>query len=155
MSTGTLVLPWLTAQQVMQLLQLTCRNTLDRWVNAGKFPPPVHLGLGRGILRWNRDTVEKFLREREKVGAAERVTSPDRDCTDFCTVDQSGSRGIDKSIQSNYFRGYVVPAAYLENHHERDYGRGGEADRELLDTAGNAWAPLGEPGDLDALGGVA
>jgi len=45
--------------------------TLWRWVEAGKFPPPVKLG--DGITAWRMEDVERWEREREacRTGASE------------------------------------------------------------------------------------
>jgi predicted DNA-binding transcriptional regulator AlpA len=60
---------WLNAKQVMVLLQISSRKTLDRWIAGKQFPRPVRCGIGRGILRWNRATVQKFLEDREALVA--------------------------------------------------------------------------------------
>jgi predicted DNA-binding transcriptional regulator AlpA len=57
---------WLSAKQVQGLLQIS-RKTLDRWTAGNQFPKPVRCGLGRGVLRWNRTSIQKFLQEREAL----------------------------------------------------------------------------------------
>jgi predicted DNA-binding transcriptional regulator AlpA len=63
---------FLSQQQLLSLLGV-CRPTLNGWVAAGQFPPPLRLGPGRGCKRWRREAVEAFLAEREaeaREGAA-------------------------------------------------------------------------------------
>ncbi|MDA2928287.1 AlpA family phage regulatory protein [Acidobacteria bacterium AH-259-O06] len=38
------------------------RTTLRRWILAGRFPPPVHLG--ENTIAWPSDEVEEWERER-------------------------------------------------------------------------------------------
>jgi predicted DNA-binding transcriptional regulator AlpA len=61
--------PVLSAKQVQALMQVG-RRALDRWIAAGKFPAPMRHGIGRGVLRWRRETLEAFLLQKEGRGRA-------------------------------------------------------------------------------------
>jgi predicted DNA-binding transcriptional regulator AlpA len=43
-------------------------RTVERYVRAGQFPPPIRLG---GSRRWRRSTIEAFLRKQEKITASQ------------------------------------------------------------------------------------
>jgi predicted DNA-binding transcriptional regulator AlpA len=58
--------PFVTKRELLQLLRVAER-TLDRWVQADEFPRPTRYGCGRGVLRWRRDVVLKFLADRERA----------------------------------------------------------------------------------------
>lgn len=50
----------LTARQVAGLLQVQ-RETVSRWLAAGRLPAPLNLAGGR-YLRWRREDIEAWVR---------------------------------------------------------------------------------------------
>lgn len=60
----------LNQKEAMRLVGVGSRETLDRWVRRGLFPPPIKVGGGR--LRWVPAEVEAWLeakkRERGRPG---------------------------------------------------------------------------------------
>lgn len=73
----------MSQKEAMKLVGIGSRETLDRWVRQGLFPPPIKVG--GGLLRWVPAEVEAWLeakkRERRrpvhsptKVGASARRT---------------------------------------------------------------------------------
>lgn len=47
----------LTKKQVAEILKVSVR-TLDRWVKAGRFPPPAKIG---DACRWKREDVDRHV----------------------------------------------------------------------------------------------
>jgi prophage regulatory protein len=56
--------PYQTRQQVEKLIKVS-RPTLYRWMKAGDFPKPVHMG--SNMVRWKASDIEKWLAEKEAV----------------------------------------------------------------------------------------
>jgi predicted DNA-binding transcriptional regulator AlpA len=41
--------------------------TLDRWLRAGKFPPPLYLTVDSNVGLWKLSTIESFLEQRRRA----------------------------------------------------------------------------------------
>jgi prophage regulatory protein len=63
----------LAQKKVLQLVGVASRETLDRWVRQGRFPPPIRIGGGR--LRWVVSEVEAWI-EARKAERAPNVSAP-------------------------------------------------------------------------------
>lgn len=73
----------ITQKEVMKLLGVGSRETLDRWIRQGLFTPPIRIGGGR--LRWVLAEVEAWIEARK----AER--SPNSTVRGFAPKAQSRS----------------------------------------------------------------
>jgi excisionase family DNA binding protein len=60
----------ITAEQVAKAVGVSVL-TIQRWVKAGDFPPPLRFG--RRIIRWRVDTINTWLAERS-TGPAQEAT---------------------------------------------------------------------------------
>lgn len=60
----------LRKKEILKILG-TSSSTLDRWINAGQFPPKVRLG--PNIIGWPKAEIEKWLKnKRGKIYESEQ-----------------------------------------------------------------------------------
>jgi excisionase family DNA binding protein len=52
--------PWLSLAEVAALLTIS-KRTLQKWVKAGRFPPPV--GKTAKWRRWHRDAIDRLMHD--------------------------------------------------------------------------------------------
>ncbi|WP_368407563.1 helix-turn-helix transcriptional regulator [Desulfobotulus pelophilus] len=52
------------SKNVCELLQVN-RSTIWRWVREGHFPEPRRFGAGRRLIGWDRETIERFIKDQE------------------------------------------------------------------------------------------